>query len=208
MRLRWIPDVAVEWAAFRPCCGGLSVAALQACPEMHESYAVVVENLAQVLTQRNPWDSRPWEFLLTSEEDRSVNHAIGFWRRHGPELGVRDDGREASRVVAGRIRRAASRRIDTAEELIAVLGDSKRVRFRRATLLPRGDRHIPALLEAALDLPGGTGYEFEAALAAEVAIEGCCVMVASETDRHEPCLVVYGDCVSVTAFRSALSQPC
>src|SRR6266511_3988618 len=88
--------------------------ALEVRPAESESYPSIVERVAYILVERNPWRCRPWELLIASEADSAFNRAIGFWQKHGADLGAHADATEARVVVDGWIRTAASNPIDDA----------------------------------------------------------------------------------------------
>jgi hypothetical protein len=174
--------------------------------EPGESYPEIVEQVARVLTEHNPWHSQPWELLVTSEEDRPPNRALGFWRRHGSELDMRPEAVEAHRVIDGWIRRVAANPVNNPDQFLTMLNDPKRARFRSAALLPTTREQVVGVLDAVLQLPDDDGYRFVAGLVAVAAAAECCVMVRDETERHEPCLIFYGDSVEVALIRSALTS--
>lgn len=179
--------------------------ALEVRPGESESYPSIVERVAYILVERNPWRCKPWELLIASEEDSAPNRAIGFWRRHGADLGAHADAMESRVVVDGWIRTVASNPIDDPAQLAAALSDPRRTRFRAATLLPTNSDQVERVLEAVLTIPPDTGYRFVGGLAAVAAAEQCCIMVKDETERHEPCLVFYGDRAQIALIRSALN---
>jgi hypothetical protein len=178
--------------------------ALEVRPAESESYPSIVERVAYILVERNPWRCRPWELLIASEADSAFNRAIGFWQKHGADLGAHADAMEARVVVDGWIRTAASNPIDDAAQLVAALSDPRRMRFRAATLLPTNSDQVERVLEAVLAIPPDTDYRFVGGLAALATAEQCCIMVKDETERHEPCLVFHGDRAELALIRSAL----
>jgi len=170
-----------------------------------QSYAGLVREVAELVTRDDPGTWRPWEFLMVSEEDNARNRALGFWRRYGVSLGAGLDGAEATRAVDGRLLKAAARRLDTADELVRVLTDRERLRFRRGTLLPTTETVGP-ILDAALRMPTSDGYAFVANLAVAATGEGCNVMVQDETERHEPSLLICGGIENLEGIEALLAH--
>jgi hypothetical protein len=179
--------------------------ALEVRPGEAETYPGIVEQVAYLLVERSPWGCKPCELLIASEEDAAPNRAIGFWRRHGAGLGAHADAIESRVVVDGWIRTAASNPIDDPAQFVAALSDPRRTRFRWAVLLPTSRDQVERVLEAVLTIPPDTGYRFVGGLAGVAAAKRCCIMVKDETERHEPCLVFYGDRAGIALLRSALN---
>lgn len=182
-----------------------SIAALEVFPGPEQSYQNMVAEVAVVLSERNPWGCGTWEMLVTSEEDRPVNRTIGFWRRHGRQLGVRPRAVEAWTADNGWIRRVAASPIEGCDQLVLSLDDPSRTRFRSVTVLPGADADISDLLAGALTISAEPGYQFLIDLAALAVARGSGVMVKDETQHHEPSLTFYGDHAHLAALRSALN---
>lgn len=196
--------VPTTWSG--PQGGNDAAVALEVRPGESESYPGVVERVTYVLVNHNPWRCKPWELLIASEKDSAASRAIGFWRKHGADLGGHAGAMESHVVAEGWIRRAASNPIDDPSQLLNALSDPRRTRFRTATLLPTHGDQIERVLEAVLAIPPDDGYRFLGGLAAVAAAEQCCIMVKDETERHDPCLVFYGDRAQIDLTRSALNM--
>jgi hypothetical protein len=111
--------------------------ALEVRPGEAETYPRIVEQVAYMLVEHNPWGCKPCELPTASEEDSVPNRAIGFWRRHGADLGAHADAIESRVVAEGWIRTAASNPIDDPAQFVAALSDPRRTRFRPASCYQR-----------------------------------------------------------------------
>jgi hypothetical protein len=163
-------NLSATWPALTQHAGD-QVAVLQVQPEVGDSYPTMVDQIAHVLTEQNPWACRPWELLTVSEDERPVNRALGFWPRHGSDLGARQDAIEATRIADGWIRRAAANPIEDSCQFLAALNNCKRAGFRTAMLLPKADE---------VALPDGVRLALIERDRERVLLTGCVVMLYAD----------------------------
>jgi hypothetical protein len=165
-------------------------AAIEIRPDDDESFNSMLAKVAATLTSRNPWGNAPWELLIVGEPASAYSQG-GFWRRRD-DLSADGTTREYRVASDGWVRIAAASRLADVDRFLAAWHDPNRLRFQRATLLPVKDEQVDRLMKAFLDESVQSGYGAVRVLADAAAAEGCCVMVADETERHLPCLLVCG----------------
>ena len=198
-------QMEVAWPRLKTL-GATSAVVLQALPDSGGSYRRLVEDVARILTEHNPFGFEPWELLIASEKDTRLNRATGFWRKYGHALGARAGSIEANTVTDGWIRRAAATPVADSTTLLATFNHPAHARFRSATLLPTGPGQIERVLDALLATPPAIGYDFNGTVAVVAAREECCSMFRDETEEHVPCLTLVGTSRDVSLIQRALAR--
>lgn len=183
------------------------VAELEVTPGANETYRDLRRHVLGTFTRASPWETLPWEVLVTGEEDAPLNRAMGFWRRHNATLAANEGALEASLAADGYISRSAANPIEDAERFLDALEAGRPTRVRsEGFLLPTtaGTERIQQVVNAALRAPSGRGSKFRFALVGIAVSAGCGLMVQDDTARGEPCLCFYGAKAVLDKIEAAL----